>query len=107
MTDAPRNAEKTGRRKIWLAVLVAVLGLGGITAGQLGPNRHRIENDLTDRSTHALAAAGQQQPGVAVSFSGRDAVVHADSISRRVGGALSAAELRQLTALTEKLRLQP
>jgi len=37
----------------------------------------------------------------------RVAVVHADSISRRVGGALSAAELRQLTALTEKLRLQP
>jgi DNA-binding MarR family transcriptional regulator len=34
----------------------------------------------------------------------RVAVVHADSIARRVGGALSAEELRQLTRLTRKLR---
>lgn len=32
------------------------------------------------------------------------AVVHAASIRKRVGGILSADELRQLTALTEKLR---
>jgi DNA-binding MarR family transcriptional regulator len=37
----------------------------------------------------------------------RVAVIHAESIRRRVGGALSAAELRQLTALTDKLRLGP
>jgi DNA-binding MarR family transcriptional regulator len=35
----------------------------------------------------------------------RVAVVHAESIRHRVGGILSADELRQLTALTEKLRL--
>jgi DNA-binding MarR family transcriptional regulator len=35
----------------------------------------------------------------------RVAVVHADSIHARVGCALDADELRQLTALTEKLRL--
>ena len=37
----------------------------------------------------------------------RVAVIHADSIHRRVGGALSAEELEQLTALTDKLRLGP
>ncbi len=37
----------------------------------------------------------------------RVAVVHAESIARRVGGALDAAELQQLTALTDKLRLGP
>jgi DNA-binding MarR family transcriptional regulator len=35
----------------------------------------------------------------------RVAVVHAESISNRVGGVLSSDELVQLTALTEKLRL--
>ncbi len=34
----------------------------------------------------------------------RVAVTHMDSITRRVGGALDDAELRQLTALCEKLR---
>ena len=37
----------------------------------------------------------------------RVAVVHAESIARRVGGSLSAAELQQLTVLTDKLRLGP
>jgi DNA-binding MarR family transcriptional regulator len=35
----------------------------------------------------------------------RVAVVHAESIRNRVGGVLAPHELRQLTALTEKLRL--
>ena len=35
----------------------------------------------------------------------RVAVIHADSIHRRVGGALTAEELTQLTRLTDKLRL--
>ena len=35
----------------------------------------------------------------------RVAVIHAESIRRRVGGALDAEELAQLTALTDKLRL--
>jgi DNA-binding MarR family transcriptional regulator len=34
----------------------------------------------------------------------RVAVIHAASITKRVGGALSATELAQLTVLTEKLR---
>ena len=33
------------------------------------------------------------------------AVVHAESIRRRVGGVLDADELRKLTVITEKLRL--
>lgn len=37
----------------------------------------------------------------------RVAVIHADAIHRRVGGALSAEELEQLTVLTDKLRLGP
>jgi DNA-binding MarR family transcriptional regulator len=35
----------------------------------------------------------------------RVAVIHAESIRTRVGGVLDAEELRQLTTLTEKLRL--
>ena len=35
----------------------------------------------------------------------RVAVIHADSIHRRVGGALSDDELRELARLTDKLRL--
>jgi DNA-binding MarR family transcriptional regulator len=35
----------------------------------------------------------------------RVAVIHAESIHRRVGGALTPDELRQLTTLTDKLRL--
>jgi DNA-binding MarR family transcriptional regulator len=35
----------------------------------------------------------------------RVAVIHAESIRTRVGGVLDADELRQLTTLTEKLRL--
>lgn len=35
----------------------------------------------------------------------RVAVSHMDSITRRVGGALDADELKQLTALCEKLRI--
>lgn len=37
----------------------------------------------------------------------RVAVIHADSIHRRVGGALTPEELTQLTTLTDKLRLGP
>lgn len=63
---------KTGNR-LWLAALLAVLGLAGLLTAQLGPNRHRIETSLTDSSVQALAAAGQ--PGARISFTGRDAVV--------------------------------
>ncbi|WP_436520984.1 OmpA family protein [Actinoplanes sp. HUAS TT8] len=68
---------RTGNRRLWLAALLAVLALAGITTAQLVPNRHRIESTLTDRSVQALAAAGQSD--AAVTFTGRDAVVVTDS----------------------------
>jgi outer membrane protein OmpA-like peptidoglycan-associated protein len=53
-----------------LALGVAVAGLGAIGYGQGLPNRHAIEDNLTQRSTAALEAAGLS--GVKVSFVGRD-----------------------------------
>ncbi|MFC4072762.1 OmpA family protein [Actinoplanes subglobosus] len=57
----------------WIAGLAVLLGLAAIVTAQLGPNRHRIEDDLTRRATAALAAAGQSN--VSVSFTGRDGLV--------------------------------
>ncbi|GAA4935580.1 OmpA family protein [Actinoplanes utahensis] len=65
----------TARRRF--VVPAALLGLAVIVAAQLGPNRYRIEDDLTRHATAALAAAGQ--PGAEVTFSGQDALVVADS----------------------------
>lgn len=59
----------------WIAGLVVLLGLAAIITAQLGPNRHRIEDDLTRRATAALAAAGQT--GTQVSFTGQDGVITA------------------------------
>ncbi|KUL27823.1 OmpA family protein [Actinoplanes awajinensis] len=69
--------DHAGVRRLWFAALIAVIGLAALLTVQLGPQRHRIENDLTDRATRALAAAGQQK--TEVSFTGRDAEVNADS----------------------------
>ncbi|MEU8661670.1 OmpA family protein [Actinoplanes philippinensis] len=57
----------------WIAGLAVLLGLAAIVTAQLGPNRSRIENDLTRRATAALSAAGQT--GTRVSFTGRDGVI--------------------------------
>jgi outer membrane protein OmpA-like peptidoglycan-associated protein len=57
----------------WIAGLIILLGLAALVTAQLGPNRHRIEDDLTRRATTALAAAGQT--GVQVSFTGRDGLI--------------------------------
>ncbi|GAA1648642.1 hypothetical protein GCM10009828_092450 [Actinoplanes couchii] len=58
-------------------MLAAVLGLAAIIAGQLGPNRYRLEDDLAQRATTALAQAGQ--PQASVSFAGQDGLVTAGS----------------------------
>jgi outer membrane protein OmpA-like peptidoglycan-associated protein len=56
-----------------LTALAVLLGLVTIVTAQLGPNRARIEDDLTRRATVALAAAGQ--PDAHVTFTGRDGLV--------------------------------
>lgn len=53
-----------------LALGVAVAGLGVVGYAQALPNRHSIEDSLTQRSTAALEAAGLS--GVKVTFVGRD-----------------------------------
>ncbi|WP_189332837.1 OmpA family protein [Actinoplanes ianthinogenes] len=78
-----------------LAVLVAVTGLAALLAAQLGPNRHRIEDDLTRRSAQALVAAGE--PAARVSFTGRDALVVADSPA-------DAARAREIVAAVTGVR---
>ncbi|WP_433795865.1 OmpA family protein [Actinoplanes sp. CA-252034] len=68
----------------WIAAPIALLGLAAILTAQLGPNRDRIENDLTRRATAALAAAGQT--GARVSFTGRDGLIvtsEADAVRAR------------------------
>ncbi len=54
---------------------VAVLGLALLVGGQLVPDRHGMEHNLTDRSNHALSAAGLTD--IQVSFTGRDGTLHA------------------------------
>ena len=62
-----------GLGRLALPVSVGVVGLTLISVGQVVPNRHSIENDLTDRSSEALRSA--DLTGLTVSFSGRDATV--------------------------------
>jgi DNA-binding MarR family transcriptional regulator len=73
---------------------------------------------LVDRLVERQLVVKESDPGdgrgtvVCLTEAGHDlfrrvAVIHAESIRRRVGGALTAAELRQLTHLTDKLRLGP
>ncbi len=64
-------------RRLWLPLLLTVLGLAGILTAQFGPNRHRMENDLAHRSSQALSIAGQDH--ARVTFTGRDALVVTDS----------------------------
>jgi outer membrane protein OmpA-like peptidoglycan-associated protein len=60
-----------------VAGIVAVLGFTAIYVAQDVPNRHRIEADLTGRSTTALRGAGLST--VDVRFVGRDGTVRAHS----------------------------
>lgn len=84
-------------------------------------NRHLLLTQpsvsrLVDRLVLRGLATKQTDPGdgrgtiVQLTDTGYDlfrriAVIHAESIRNRVGGILDPDELRQLTALTEKLRL--
>lgn len=61
------------KRPVWLVVIVAVVGLVLIGLAQGLPNRHSMEDNLTQRSTAALEAAGLK--GFQVSFAGRDGSV--------------------------------
>lgn len=86
-------------------------------------NRHLLLTQpsvsrLVDRLVERELVTKESDPGdgrgtvVCLTDSGHDlfrrvAVVHAESIRRRVGGSLTAAELEQLMALTDKLRLGP
>ncbi|HWS35701.1 MAG TPA: OmpA family protein [Actinoplanes sp.] len=76
-TTVSRRSGATPLPRRWIAVLATVLGLAAIIAGQLGPNRYRIEGDLAKRADAALSAAGQ--PRATVSFAGQDALVVATS----------------------------
>jgi outer membrane protein OmpA-like peptidoglycan-associated protein len=75
----------------WIASLIVLLGLATILTAQLGPNRHRIEDDLTRRATAALAAAGQT--GTQVSFTGRDGlIVTSEDDATRVRAVVEAVD---------------
>jgi hypothetical protein len=60
-------------RRLVLPTSVAVAGLALIMLGQAVPNRMSIEDDLTERSTEALASS--DLTGLTVTFSGRDASI--------------------------------
>jgi DNA-binding MarR family transcriptional regulator len=84
-------------------------------------NRHLLLTQpsvsrLVDRLVERGLVTKEADPGdgrgtiVCLSDAGHDlfrrvAVTHAETIWRRVGGALSISELEQLTALSDKLRL--
>ena len=76
------------------------------------PSVSRLVDRLVERGlVSKIADPGDGRgPIVCMSDAGHElfrrvAVIHAESILRRVGGALSVAELEQLTTLTDKLRL--
>ncbi|MEU4623903.1 OmpA family protein [Actinoplanes sp. NPDC023801] len=71
--------------------LGVLLGVVTVIAVQLGPNRDRIEDDLTRRATVALAAAGQ--PDAHVTFTGRDGlIVTSASASARAHDVVAAID---------------
>ncbi|MFI5845209.1 OmpA family protein [Catenuloplanes sp. NPDC051500] len=85
----------TQRRRLLLVWLISVIGLTALVALQLVPNRHRMEDDLTSRSSRALAAAGAQS--VEVSFTGRDGVLH-------VADEATATRARTIVAALDGVR---
>ncbi|BCY07192.1 OmpA family protein [Actinoplanes sp. L3-i22] len=87
----------TANRRLWLALLLTVLGLAGLLTAQLGPNRQHIENDLTHRSAQALTAAGQAD--AKVSFAGRDALIVAETRARADRAAPVVAGIRGVRAV--------
>ncbi len=77
------------RRRAWIAVTTAAVGLAAIGVAQGIPNRHSIEADLTRRSAAALEGAGIR--GADVRFVGRDGSVVVANASD-VDGARRAVE---------------
>lgn len=66
----------TGSRRahgLVVPVVVGVVGLAAISVGQDIPNRHSVEDNLRERSLHALQDAGIN--GAEVRFVGRDGTV--------------------------------
>jgi outer membrane protein OmpA-like peptidoglycan-associated protein len=95
-----------------LAALIALPALIAIGTAQLGPNRDRIEDDLTRRATAALIAAGQ--PDARVFFTGRDGlVVTSASASARAHDVVAAVDgvraVRTRVVVTQTIpdRVQP
>jgi outer membrane protein OmpA-like peptidoglycan-associated protein len=76
----PRAGRSRGRQ-LALPVTVATVGLATLGVVQALPNRQAVQNQLTDRSTRALSAAGIS--GAQVHFDGRDATVHVRSAGDR------------------------
>jgi hypothetical protein len=66
---------------------IGALGLALIMVGQVGPNRHAIQDDLTSRSTQALKSA--ELTGLSVSFSGRDATISGATTANRADKAVA------------------
>jgi outer membrane protein OmpA-like peptidoglycan-associated protein len=66
-------AESRRARGLVVPVVVGLVGLAAISAGQDVPGRHGIEGDLRERSLHALQDAGIN--GAEVRFVGRDGTV--------------------------------
>ena len=71
-------------------VSVGVIGLALIGIGQVVPNRHAIEDDLTTRSSEALESA--DLTGFSISFSGRDATLTGSDIGGAAGRATAVVE---------------
>ena len=78
------------------------------------PSISRLVDRLVERELVTKLADPSDRRGIIVGLTdtGHDlfrrvAVIHAESIMRRVGGALSLTELEHLTRLTDKLRLWP
>ncbi|MEE6262714.1 OmpA family protein [Plantactinospora sonchi] len=77
MTKAPGTPRTARRFHPLVGLVVAILGLVVLLTAQQFPNRHRMEADLTQRSTQALHSAGLS--GVRVTFTGRDGRLRAAS----------------------------
>ncbi|GAB7046879.1 OmpA family protein [Catenuloplanes indicus] len=86
----------TTRRRLLFVWLVSVIGMVAVVALQVGPNRHRMEDDLTRRSAQALAEAGGLPP-VEVAFTGRDGVL-------RAGDEAAASRAREIVSGLEGVR---
>jgi outer membrane protein OmpA-like peptidoglycan-associated protein len=80
----------------WVPAVVAIVGLGAIALGQGFPNRHSIQDNLTQRSAAALQQAGIS--GAEISFIGRDGSV-------RVTAQDQIEEARRIVANLEGVRV--